>query len=97
MGWEVWPALPGLIPALSLADRLRTEPFQEKAFLQTFMAGVRSGGRPLAEASWGAGTSSPSVCCAGLDGEHWGVAGLGWRGAMLAGLAQPATCRVSKN
>lgn len=24
-----------------------------------------------------AGTSSPSACCAGLDGEHWGVAGEG--------------------
>lgn len=46
LGWEVWPNLPRLIP-LSLADRLRTEPFQEEMFQQNFMAEVRNGASPL--------------------------------------------------
>lgn len=49
LGWEVWPNLPRLIP-LSLADRLRTEPFQEEMFQQNFVAEVRNGASPSSSA-----------------------------------------------
>lgn len=80
VGWEVWPALPGLMPAL---------PCRPPA------DGALPGGVVSAELH-GQG-KEPAPAAPVLDGEHWGVAGFGWRGAMLTGRAQPAVCRASEN
>lgn len=54
---EVWPDLPKLI-LLSLADRLRTEPFREETFQQNFMAEVRSCASPSSFSKWVVGSQS---------------------------------------
>lgn len=69
-------------PLLSLADRLRTEPFHEEKFQQNFMAEVRSSASPPAFSKGVVGSWHQQPQC---EVALVGMAGLVWKGVMPTG------------